>query len=109
MSKKFIYLIFFVSVLWLTAVPAQAYTHRVVYWDGAYPQAWVDAGAAIIVRDYLELNGYTVVDAAQLKTWMDARIADGALSVVVFAKDIVPDTVAEPTPAGDPQADCTIR
>jgi hypothetical protein len=56
------------------------------------------------VRDYLALNGYTVVNAAQLKTWMDARIADGALSVVVFCKDIVPDTVAETM-----DATCTIR
>ncbi|MHC4529059.1 MAG: hypothetical protein ACYS29_14375, partial [Planctomycetota bacterium] len=54
--------------------------------------------------DYLATNGYTVVDAAQLKTWMDARIADGAPSVVVFCKDIVPDTVAE---TQDPNA--TIR
>ena len=44
------------------------------------------------------------VDADQLKTWMDARIADGALSVVVFCKDIVPDTVAE-----ENSASCTLR
>jgi hypothetical protein len=78
--------------------------NRVAYWDAAYPTGWADLEVTEAVRDYLVLNGYTVVDANELKTWMDARIADGALSVVVFCKDIVPDTVAE---TQDPN--CTIR
>ncbi|MHC4558355.1 MAG: hypothetical protein ACYS80_13740, partial [Planctomycetota bacterium] len=82
----------------------QDWDHRVAYWDTDYPTGWAEVALTEAVRDYLATNGYTVVDAAQLKTWMDARIADGAPSVVVFCKDIVPDTVAE---TQDPNA--TIR
>jgi hypothetical protein len=78
--------------------------NRVAYWDAVYPTGWADLEVTEAVRDYLALNGYTVLDANELKTWMDARIADGALSVVVFCKDIVPDTVAETQ-----DANCTIR
>ncbi len=66
---------------------------RAAYWDGRFPSAWGGGGEAI--RDGLEAAGYTVLDADELKVWMDAHIADKALSVVVFCRDIVPDTVAE--------------
>jgi hypothetical protein len=66
---------------------------RAAYWDGRYPQAWGGGGEGM--RDALEAAGYTILDADELKTWMDAHIADKALSVVVFCKDVVPDTVAE--------------
>ncbi len=66
---------------------------RAAYWDGRFPSAWGGGGEAI--RDGLEAAGYTVLDADELKVWMDAHIADKALSIVVFCRDIVPDTVAE--------------
>jgi predicted outer membrane repeat protein len=47
------------------------------------------------MRDALEFAGYKILDANQLKTWMDARISDGMPSVVVFCRDIAPDTVVE--------------
>jgi hypothetical protein len=89
---------------WLYETEVRDWDHRVAYWDAAYPTAWADVVVTEAVRDHLALNGYTVVNAAQLKSWMDARIADGAPSVVVFCKDIVPDTVAETM-----DATCTIR
>ena len=58
----------------------------------------------IELRDHFEAAGYEILDADQLKTWMDARIADQTTSVVVFCKDVVPDTVAE-----ENSADCTLR
>ncbi|MHC4426677.1 MAG: hypothetical protein ACYSYV_11355, partial [Planctomycetota bacterium] len=88
----------------LEAEEVQDWDHRVACWDAAYPTGWADVEVTQAVRDHLALNGYTVVNAAQLKTWMDARIADGALSVVVFCQDIVPDTVAETM-----DTTCTIR
>ena len=94
MCRKLIYLIFFVSVLGTAQVQAQVEEwDRAAYWDGRYPQAWGGGGEGM--RDALEAAGYTILDADQLKTWMDAHIADKALSVVVFCKDVVPDTVAE--------------
>lgn len=75
---------------------------RVAYWDGTYGTAW--AGDGIAVRDALQRAGYQVLNAAELKTWMDARIADRKLSVVVMCRDAVPITVAETqTPT------CTLR
>ncbi len=94
MCRKLVYLIFFMSVLVTAQVQAQVEEwDRVAYWDGRYPSAWGGGGEAI--RDGLEAAGYTVLDADELKVWMDAHIADKALSVVVFCRDIVPDTVAE--------------
>ena len=66
---------------------------KAVYWDADYPSGWAGGGEGM--RDALADAGYEVLDAEQLKSWMDARIADKERSVVVFAKDIAPDTVAE--------------
>jgi len=74
------------------------------YWDGNYPTGWAAESVTIELRDYFDDAGYDILDADQLKAWMDARIADQAQSVVVFCKDIVPDTVAE-----ENSADCTLR
>ena len=94
MCRKLIYLIFFMSVLGLAQRQALGQEwDRAAYWDGRYPQAWGGGGEGM--RDALEAAGYTILDADELKTWMDAHIADKALSVVVFCKDVVPDTVAE--------------
>jgi hypothetical protein len=74
---------------------------RAAYWDARYPSCFTDG---VLVRDGLEYAGYEILDADQLKTWMDARITDRAPSVVVFCQDIAPDTVAESmSPA------CTLR
>ncbi|GMU20753.1 MAG: hypothetical protein AMXMBFR13_08490 [Phycisphaerae bacterium] len=74
---------------------------RAVYYDAGYPSAWA---TAVPVRDALAEAGYEVLNATQLKTWMEARIYDGRLSVVVFSQDIVPDTVAETR-----ASTCTLR
>jgi hypothetical protein len=92
MCKKSIYVLFFILVLVLVEGEARG-TYFAAYWDGNYGTAWVGGGEG--TRDILEAEGYEVLDAVALKAWMDARIADGAASVVVFCRDAVPDTVAE--------------
>ncbi len=72
--------------------PATIVWDRAAYWDTRYPSTWVHGSS---VRDALDLAGYTILDADQLKAWMDARIADGAPAVVVFCQDVAPDTVYE--------------
>ncbi len=96
--------LFVVTVLLTIAVgSAQGSPYiRAAYWDGNYGTAW--AGDGIAVRDALSNVGYEVLDADQLKRWMDDRIADRRLSVVVMCRDAVPDTVAE-----SQDATCTIR
>ncbi|MEN6425936.1 MAG: discoidin domain-containing protein [Phycisphaerales bacterium] len=92
-----------VSVLALAATQTQGSPYdRVAYWDSTYATSW--AGDGIAVRDALAAEGYTVVNAAELKTWMDARIADKKLSVVVFCRDDVPTTVTETETTS-----CTLR
>ena len=104
MCKNYIYLIiFFALVLGSTGEQASG-QWRAAYWDGNYPSAWAADNVTIELRDYFEEAGYEILNAVQLKSWMDARIADQSSSVVVFCKDIVPDTVAE-----ENSADCTLR
>jgi len=100
----FIYLTFFFTlVLGLTAGQARG-QHRAAYWDGDYRTWWADDAITIAIRDDFKAAGYTILDADELKTWMDARIADGATSVVVFCRDNAPDTVVESV-----SANCTLR
>jgi hypothetical protein len=103
MCRKPIYPALFVLVLAATVGRAADLTWiRAAYFDSRYPSAWGGAGNA--TRDALAAAGYTILNANELKTWMDARIADKKLSVVVMTMDVVPDTVAETQTAS-----CTIR
>jgi regulation of enolase protein 1 (concanavalin A-like superfamily) len=92
MCRKSIY----VALLLLTLGLAQAKEvvwQKAVYSDSRYATAW--QGNSDATRDALVAAGYTLLNADQLKTWMNARIADKAFSVVVFCRDAAPDTVTE--------------
>ena len=103
MCKKLVCLMLITLTLTLSHGYAQEMAwDRTAYWDARYPSAWGGGGEA--TRDALEAAGYAILDADALKTWMDARITDKALSVVVMCRDVVPDTVAESM-----TANCTIR
>ncbi len=103
MCKKLGYLMVVTLFAVVAAGQVQASPYiRAAYWDGNYGTAWAGDGGA--VRDALAAAGYEVLNAAELKSWMDDRIADRRLSVVVMCRDAVPDTVAE-----SQDANCTIR
>jgi hypothetical protein len=105
MCGKLALLIFFTLVLGLSAGQAQEIEwDRAAYWDGRYRTWWADEAVTTAIRDGLEAAGYTILDAGELRTWMNARIADRALSVVVFCRDNAPDTVAEFN-----SSNCTLR
>jgi hypothetical protein len=89
---------------WLFEAQVQDWEYRAAYWDSRYRTNWATDANSITVRDGLSAAGYTVLDADQLKTWMNARIADKKLSVVVFCRDNAPDTVVESV-----DATCTLR
>ena len=76
---------------------------RAVYYDENYPWTWAGS-APLWVRDVLAADGYDIVDAAGLRTWMDDRISDGLPAVVVFSQDVAPDTVLE-----EQSSQCTLR
>jgi len=67
---------------------------RAVFWDSAYVKASWYRGHRDL-RDYLSDRGYAVADAAALEAFLEARIEDGAASVVVFAMDAAPAPVVE--------------
>jgi hypothetical protein len=96
----------FVAYEWLeeAETPVETEYNRVAYWDSRYRTNWAHEPTSVAMRDTLSAAGYTVVDADELKAWMDARIADGALSVVVLCRDNAPDTVVESY-----DASCTLR
>jgi hypothetical protein len=103
MCRRLVYPTLFVLALAATAGKAADVTWiRAAYFDATYASAWGGAGNA--TRDALAAAGYTILNAAELKTWMNARIADKKLSVVVMTMDVVPDTVGESMTAS-----CTIR
>jgi hypothetical protein len=89
---------------WGRQVLTQDYEERAGYWDSRYRTNWASEEDSIAVRDGLVAAGYTILDADELKTWMDARIADQKVSVVVFCRDNAPDTVVESV-----DANCTLR
>jgi len=74
---------------------------RAIYWDDQYPTCWTSNR---FLRDAFEYAGYKVLNADQLRTWMLTHIADSELSVVVFCRDIAPETVIESA-----SSNCTLR
>lgn len=66
---------------------------RAVFWDEERV-GWSALAASQNVRDYFESFGYAVVNRFQLSEFMESSNRDGARSVVVFAMDHLPETVA---------------
>ena len=105
MCRRLMYPILFLMTFGLGQVHAQDVQWiKAVYWDANYWTNWATEADSVAVRDACVAAGYEVLDATQLKTWMQARIADKKYSVVVFARDIAPDTVVETV-----TATCTLR
>ena len=66
---------------------------RVVFWD-SLASPWGLVGSQIRLRDYFKARGYTVLGSAELARWMQDRVVDGNPSVVVFAIDHAPRSIA---------------
>ncbi len=104
MRKQLLCLTLFALVGPALAQAAEVEWVRAVYWDARYRTNWAAEADSVAVRDACVAAGYELLDADQLKTWMDARIADKEFSVVVFARDNAPNTVVETL-----TATCTLR
>jgi hypothetical protein len=72
-----------------TGTPPASY--KAIYYDSSYPSMWLRYNYQI--RDCLLSKGYPMLNANELKLWMEARIADGVPSVVILTHDAIPDTV----------------
>jgi hypothetical protein len=72
---------------------APAPLHRAVFWDSAMVRA-TRLSTHMEMRDYLEARGYEVLSSDGLRRFMGRHAADRVPSVVVFAMDHVPASVA---------------
>lgn len=79
---------------------AEGVRERYVYLDARYPHSWW-AGPDFAAE--LARLGWQAVDAQGMAGVMASAVADGtaAEAAVAFAQDVVPDTVAGPSPAED--------
>jgi hypothetical protein len=73
-----------------------------VYRDNDYDSGWINYWVTERIVDYLNNKGFRVVDAQELRDCMTTMIdrKEAFDSVVVFAQDLIPDTVIE-TPRPD--------
>lgn len=71
--------------------------HRAVFYDAAYAKA-SHLRSTDAMRDYFSKRGYDVLDEAALATFLRDRTADRAPSVVVFAIDHLPPSLAGDQP-----------
>jgi outer membrane protein assembly factor BamB len=72
---------------------------RAVFWDADYAKA-ANVRNHEALRDYFKANGYETMNATDLARFFDARASDHAPSVVVFAIDFLPKSLAD----GDAQS-----
>jgi hypothetical protein len=72
---------------------------RAVYWDAATEELSGVAGSEA-VRDFFAARGYRVLGADSLAAFLEARTADRAPSVVVFAQDQLPEVVVSSATGG---------
>ncbi len=66
---------------------------RAVFWD-SLAAPWGLIGGQTAIRDYMRTRGYEILDATALVRWMERQISDGGPSVVAFAIDHAPRSVA---------------
>jgi outer membrane protein assembly factor BamB len=76
---------------------------RAVYWDSAYARAGSIPGQAVL-KDWFRDHDYQVVDAAGLARFMSEQVAARTPSVVLFATDHAPPSVA-----ASPADTCLLR
>jgi eukaryotic-like serine/threonine-protein kinase len=67
---------------------------RAVFFDSAAAEDRGHLPNPGVAADYLAARGYQVLDTATLAAFLEARVADRAPSVVVFAVDYLPGAVA---------------
>ncbi|HSB56004.1 MAG TPA: PQQ-binding-like beta-propeller repeat protein, partial [Gemmatimonadales bacterium] len=70
--------------------------HLAVYYDSTLAPRNPMPGSRL-AREYFGDLGYAVLDGAALSTFLEARIADQAPSVVVFAMEALPERITQDT------------
>jgi len=71
--------------------------HKAVYYDPEYPTVWTRRDFAEQFRDFFEAKGYSVLNANELRQWLNVHGPD---SVVIMAQDVAPATIINKYTAG---------
>ncbi|HEY3284688.1 MAG TPA: dockerin type I repeat-containing protein, partial [Armatimonadota bacterium] len=66
-----------------------------VYYDDTLGVGWFPLTEGSRVRDWFVGKGYTALDAAALKTFMQSHVTSKVPSAIVLAQDILPDNVVD--------------
>jgi hypothetical protein len=68
---------------------------KIVYQDETYPTSWISQDKVVKIAQFLSTKGFQGMNAKELAQWMEEHISTDtcAKSVVVFAQDIMPDTI----------------
>lgn len=71
------------------------YARFVVYYDREYFSSWVSQQNSLAMTEFLQKNGFTVMNADTLSKWMDNCLKSNSSygSVVVLSQDAVPYTI----------------
>jgi len=75
-----------------TSEQARQAPKRAVFWDEHVVFRWFKGHEK--VRDYLVAEGYELLDTSKLYRFLRERVSDKAASVVVFAIDSIPTSIA---------------
>lgn len=71
------------------AVPA----HKAVFWISNPPSAYFKYGIDLYIRDYFIAEGYSLLDAKTVDSFMRKRTDDREPSVIVFATNFFPESI----------------
>ncbi|KXA93626.1 hypothetical protein AKJ64_00170 [candidate division MSBL1 archaeon SCGC-AAA259E17] len=73
-------------------------SETIVYYDENYPSSWIWDESAKILSGYYKNKGMDRKGAEELEGWIEEKIEeDASSSAVIFAQDIVPDTILRTT------------
>ena len=86
-------------------------SRRAVFWDDGMTEHAVlgSQEAHRTIADHFERFGYERLDTAGLRSFLEDRVGDGAPSVIVFAMDALPASVAPPDADAAAEAPLLVR
>jgi len=84
--------------------PSRPKPRKAVFWEDSPGFKWFQNGVDTWIRDYFKNEGYEILDAKGLSTFMKEQASDTTASVVVFADNRIPNEVA-----GGPSGKAPVR
>jgi len=67
--------------------------HKAVYWEKSVGYSWFSNGVDEQIKDFFQTFGYEILNRDSLEGFIRERLADKEKSVVIFAKNLIPQNV----------------